>query len=1409
MASELAVTIVIDPAGNGSGEYLVGLRDGTSALGQVRARIDRQALLEHEHAYSAYDYGMELYDALFTGQVGRKYQQLVGRAGPGAIMRLQLEISTFAPELHALPWERMFHVFSDQEVAIAASAQTPFSRFLITDADDLPPVEERPLRMLVAIANPTDLPARLAPIDVAAEAAALADLLKAQQGRVVPTLLPGRSSLPPALRERLEQEGWRVIDGVTSWSAIQRHLHGQHVLHILAHGQLKADEPGDEATTALLLEHEGNEQVARGAPERVLDQTISDGLAGVTPPPRLIFLAACESAKRPLGSANPFVGLGPKLARAGVPAVVAMQDLVPMQLAHELTGDFYRRLFEHGQVDRALNEARSLLFKRDQFEWAIPVLFLRLRGGRLFAERHLEPPQRVIFDGLIEEHSRLFAGREAILSELEQFMDDPAGGYRLIQAGAGLGKTALMANLVARHRETLAYHFFTPSLPESLQEGLFLRSILEQIGPWYGLSAPLTGQPEELRKYYDALLGQAPRERHTIVLDGLDEVTGWDLSRYLTRKLPPGLHFILTVRDTGGNPTLDFALPAEQVRPMWLHGLTREGVRAVFRAAGGGALRFAEDDELLDQVLRVTIYDKGSPELGADTLFVRLLAEDAAASKLDPARLARMPARMEAYLDRWWRTIRAEFGEEDDRKKRQKALVDLTGTLAAALGPIGAADLEALHASLRSEIERDYVETVVAAVRRIIVRDSRGDYTLLHPRLRDYLRKKLKVEQYEQKLLRYCAQWRRHRSRYALNYYAAHLADAAARAAQPERHALTETLVKLVTDRLFQELYLEVFQDLRGLQADVQRGLEAAALDESPEGLPLLVESGLALVRFRRERLRPEPLFAMAARGDIAGARRMLELFEMDSKWLQIALLTIAWLAGSAPSEEAKRQARALRSEVADAIASLPEDDQRKLLLSWIAADLDGAPRPQGHLELPPATDAEQVRPLLDVAAGVSTEATASYELLMSQEGVNWELLVHGASGDVDAMSEEIFLSHYLGPRLVALALADPAAGDKLLSDYLGVHTAYVYANYRFESLWALLRWILHHTEPGWVQARVRELLGSALGGSSTEFEEGLPLTVLALSAASGERAAAERLARLAAEIRHAANSLSPGRGQGDTWGRYKRLLAALAQAQAVLGADVGAPSEELLHEALMLHYGFAGYQAPACLAIAEAIRVCRPRAEENWIIWSLDSAQEAAHNIQEGTFCARMTARVNAMRSRWWSRPIVNLHDEIRALREQPHSERYASLHIVGHTYVGRGGPPQSFPLPDRVLRANTLAMLASAYQRGLPEFLRLNRAWQPDEPILDGTTVQVPDPGLAPLLATRLAAEALADASLSAAERAALIRSLVPVAAANPTTLDTLLARLLLAERPTDPAVLHRLAELATIPEATARAA
>lgn len=330
-------------------------------------------------------YGMALYKKLFVEEVMNHYQQMVGETSKsGSSIHVQLEIRSDAPELHAVPWE----LLCDDQGSLALSTENPFSRFLVSGDGDEPAVSERPLRLLLAIANPETLVGNLSEIKGIAETVgALADLIKAQKGKIAGTILPGRNSLSLELHQRLEDEGWTIASGVTSWQNILEHLPRQHIVHIVAHGILRAEGPTIQNRAILLLEpHPGDHEAENLGVDLVSDERIAAGLAGAAPNPQLVFLAACESAKRIGTGVNAFIGLGPTIVKAGVPAVVAMQDEVPMDLTPTLTTRFYQDLFQHGQVDRALNVARASLFKPDSFDWAIPVIFMRLADGQLFVE---------------------------------------------------------------------------------------------------------------------------------------------------------------------------------------------------------------------------------------------------------------------------------------------------------------------------------------------------------------------------------------------------------------------------------------------------------------------------------------------------------------------------------------------------------------------------------------------------------------------------------------------------------------------------------------------------------------------------------------------------------------------------------------------------------------------------------------------------------------------------------------------------------------------------------------------------------------------------------------------------------------------------------------------------------------
>jgi CHAT domain-containing protein len=349
-------------------------------------RLDQQALLASELDSKAY--GQLLFNALFAGDIRRAYDKATARADAltEGRLRVQLWVDDEAVELHAIPWERLYHLSRGHPVPLTTSTQTPFSRYTSLETPEPPPVAERPIKVLAAISSPLNLPGGLAPANIEVEIdnlrRGLGDLRKKNAVQV--TILPGRSGLSPELRGQLEAEGYQIAEGNTSLDNLVRYLPGMHVFHFVGHGAFRRQSEHGPGQAVLYLEKDdGAWQVAK-------DDDVVARLAALGDLPHLIFLVACESAVREAKAEHPFIGLGPKLVQAGFPAVVAMQAQVPVESARILTGEFYRRLFEHGEVDQALSQARLLMFKPDRTDWAIPVLFMRLKTGELFAVKAKE-----------------------------------------------------------------------------------------------------------------------------------------------------------------------------------------------------------------------------------------------------------------------------------------------------------------------------------------------------------------------------------------------------------------------------------------------------------------------------------------------------------------------------------------------------------------------------------------------------------------------------------------------------------------------------------------------------------------------------------------------------------------------------------------------------------------------------------------------------------------------------------------------------------------------------------------------------------------------------------------------------------------------------------------------------------
>ncbi len=99
---------------------------------------------------------------------------------------------------------------------------------------------------------------------------------------------------------------------------------------------------------------------------------------------RLVVLGACESG---LSGDTRWAGLAQALVRAGVPAVVAMQDRVTEKTLHTFSRVFYTALAGGQPYDVAMNVARQglVLDTETPGAWLLPALYMRAGDGRLVA----------------------------------------------------------------------------------------------------------------------------------------------------------------------------------------------------------------------------------------------------------------------------------------------------------------------------------------------------------------------------------------------------------------------------------------------------------------------------------------------------------------------------------------------------------------------------------------------------------------------------------------------------------------------------------------------------------------------------------------------------------------------------------------------------------------------------------------------------------------------------------------------------------------------------------------------------------------------------------------------------------------------------------------------------------------
>lgn len=325
--------VLRSPAGTGAGP----LFDLPSAVFFEEEGEGRNLQNEPEQRFSE-GVGRILFSVVFAGPVLELWRASMAQ---GEQLRLWVRLED-NPLLASIPWELM-----EDPAKGPLGVTIPILQTLEMPASPrLHPVKER-LRILSILSSPADA----GRLDIEREWEVL-DKVLGDRGELL-SIKPTLDQLDEKLRE-------------SEW----------HILHFVGHGLV------DEGGGALILvKTDGS------------GQNIGRDQLGVFLPQssvRLIVLNVCDGA-RP-GGWDMFSGVAQTLLRMGVPAVLAMRQMISDKAAIAFAESFYKALVREHHLGTALLEARKRLYRDFQAEWGVPVLYMGFPDDRLFPPPPLPDP---------------------------------------------------------------------------------------------------------------------------------------------------------------------------------------------------------------------------------------------------------------------------------------------------------------------------------------------------------------------------------------------------------------------------------------------------------------------------------------------------------------------------------------------------------------------------------------------------------------------------------------------------------------------------------------------------------------------------------------------------------------------------------------------------------------------------------------------------------------------------------------------------------------------------------------------------------------------------------------------------------------------------------------------------------
>ncbi len=398
-------------------------------------------------------------------------------------------------------------------------------------------------------------------------------------------------------------------------------------------------------------------------------------------------------------------------------------------------------------------------------------------------QRSLPVNLRTLVQPLIEHYAAdVFGGRDAELAQLDTFLADPTHPFGLMVAPTGLGKTALLVHWIAQVQQQhpewriifapVSIRFQTANeqvalsiLAHSLAD---IHSDLEQYRSY-------DQSPSNLRALIaDYLRRPLPSATQLLlVLDGIDEATGWKVGPLCAVPPQAGLKIVVAARQRA-NATRDdlqhqLGWTTAPVAALDLGALERPAITALLRQSDPA---LAADPAFVEQLFRVS---EGDP------LTCNLLIKALSGGKIAPESLTQRPPGLEAFLKDWVEMLRK-------RRQASRPIRELLALCAAAYGPLTSDDLQALAPDAFVE-QADIVDAVSdddVARFIITVGEAQHTYVFSHQRLREVFLEQIYPpkdrERLQQRLIAYGESWFADRSQplpdYLRQFWIAHLKSA-------------------------------------------------------------------------------------------------------------------------------------------------------------------------------------------------------------------------------------------------------------------------------------------------------------------------------------------------------------------------------------------------------------------------------------------------------------------------------------------------------------------------------------------------------------------------------------------------------------------------------------------------------